>query len=72
MKDKLKRWHKSWTVKANLILAFLYEAGGEILAFMPSVAAYMDNAEYNKWMLRLTVFVNIVMRFKTKTDMADK
>lgn len=72
MKEKLKKWHKSWTVKANIAIGLIYEFGSEVLAFMPSIAAYMDYSEYNKWMLRLTVLVNIALRFKTKTDMAEK
>lgn len=72
MREKLNRWLKSWTIKANIILAFIYESGTEIIAFMPSIAAYMDSSEYNKWMLRLTVLVNITLRFKTKTSLKDK
>lgn len=69
--DKLKNAWKSWTIRFNLLFGAFVTNFDTIRDSLPQIQPYMTPALFGKLMVAAFV-VNLMLRFKTTTSLADK
>ena len=69
--DKLRGAWKSLTIWLNGILLAAFPLVGMVKENLPDIGQYLDPALF-KWLGLAVVVMNIVLRFRTKSDLADK
>jgi hypothetical protein len=71
IKAKLRGAGRSWTIRANALVAVLLLNMDTVMAYAPQLAPYMPQDKHQRLMLVLTV-LNMALRFRTTKSLADK
>jgi len=72
IKRRLKNAWKSFTIWFNGVALAVLPIVDGLKDFMPQIQDYIDDGIFKKTMLVLIICGNILIRFKTATDLADK
>ena len=72
LNDKLTGAWKSFTIWFNGFWMVIIPLFDQAKDFLPQIKDYIDQSTFNHVMLFLIVAGNILLRFKTKHDLADK
>ena len=71
LKKKLANCRKSWTIKFNAIFGSVFYLLPILQTDFPQLRGYIPD-DWFKWSMALIIVGNIVLRFKTSSDLADK
>lgn len=71
MLKKLANCRKSWTIKFNALFGGVFYLLPILQTDFPQLRGYIPD-NWFKWAMALIIVGNIILRFKTKSDLADK
>lgn len=71
MKEHLKGAWKSWTIRANTIMAMVIAGLPFLQESLPAMQPYI-NADWYRYAMGFVVAINIALRFKTNSALNQK